>query len=242
MPKLSMKAAQAVKMPSDIVSFKSVRKGTIATAPGSAQAFESAVVGVTLRFMVEKSCPFYYRIDEVFEKQSNVEPLSHTTIPEQESHDVDWDDEDDVSLPGNLEVIRASDADSDPLTHNANQGPLSLAFELTHDELQLLDPDLLPLPSAAEHDEPILGSAATTTTRTSRYSGTPPSLASSDKPKSILRSDAKGVDKTNNAKRRDFASVYTDASNMRLEVSAKRLKKDLALKKSSSSNQITPPV
>ncbi|GMF39745.1 unnamed protein product [Phytophthora fragariaefolia] len=40
----SMKAATAVKMPSDTVSFKSVRKGTIATASGSGQAFKAAVV------------------------------------------------------------------------------------------------------------------------------------------------------------------------------------------------------
>ncbi|GMF48160.1 unnamed protein product [Phytophthora fragariaefolia] len=224
MPKLSMKSAWAVKMPSDTVSFKSAGKAyaysrkrrvddhhvqqwspavcqsrwtlhfkrykktrdQLNNQTGFGLTEEMRAQGVTLRFTVEKSYRFYYRINEVFGGQSNVEPLSHTTIPEQEDHDVDWDDEDDVSLPGNLEVSRTPDADSHPLAHNTTQEPPWLDFGLTHDKLQLLDPDFLPLPSAAEPDEPISGSAAATTTRTSR--------------------------------------VYTDAANMRLEFSAKRLK------------------
>ncbi|GMF45946.1 unnamed protein product [Phytophthora fragariaefolia] len=177
MPKISMKVAQAVKIPSDTVSVKSVHKGIIATASGSAQAPEAAVIversmtlktsntskvtknaesfnivhastksnkpkfshttDVQLRAMVEwLEIPANYKIItgqaatgrsvahgigvtkiEGFGRMANVwravEPLSHTTIPEQEDHDVDWGDEDDVSLPGNLEVSRAPDADSD---------------------------------------------------------------------------------------------------------------------------------
>ncbi|GMF54308.1 unnamed protein product [Phytophthora fragariaefolia] len=140
-----MKAVQAVEMPSDTVSSKSVLKGIITTSPATAQAFE-ATMGVersktsktSNTQKATKNAESFNIAHATTNLVSNVEPLSQSTIPEQEDHDVDWDNEDDVSLSEHLDVSQTPDADSDPLTHNTTLEPPSLDFGLAHDDLHLI--------------------------------------------------------------------------------------------------------
>ncbi|POM64098.1 Hypothetical protein PHPALM_20423 [Phytophthora palmivora] len=111
--------------------------------------------GMTLEDMVEKACPYFYRLDALFGEQSNVEPSSHTVEPECEEGDNVWGRDVDVSIPDNEEASVNTDEE----------------FTVQRD-----------------------------------------------------------ADKANNPKRRDFASIYTEAAEKRLQLSEKCLRQDIALK------------
>ncbi|KAE8892414.1 hypothetical protein PF005_g12747 [Phytophthora fragariae] len=158
--------------------------------------------GITLEAMVNKSCPYYYRLDKIFCEQSNVEPSSHTVEPEMEEGDACWGLDSSVDISCNEEVFRSPDGEApvqqDP-EHEA--GDLLLNFELPVDV------------SAAELMPPIESVMTTTseasagTAPTSASLPSLPSLATRDRIAAVQNGDAQGVDKANNAKRRDFGSI-----------------------------------
>ncbi|OWY91916.1 hypothetical protein PHMEG_00039282, partial [Phytophthora megakarya] len=212
---------------------------------------EMYALGYTLRDAVEKACPHYYRLNNICGEQSNVEPNSHTTAPVSEESGDDNDDADswdfglDASLPDNEDVSASTDEEAAPARSNAT--PPSLEFSIPNG---LSETDLAaaivdtssPTTSVQAAVSPVTSStqpaAASTTTRVEAASSrrntssrpSLPSLASHDNPVSAQSGDARGVEKAENAKRRDFASIYTEASEKRLEFSEKRMRQDIAFK------------
>eukprot|EP00644_Phytophthora_capsici_P019519 jgi/Phyca11/133584/e_gw1.572.3.1 len=167
--------------------------------------------GVTVEDMVEKACPYFYRIDRIFGEQANVQPVSHTTVPEPEEDDTHWNAESDVSLPGNDEVSPSPDE--------------TVATLHSHVELDSCSA-IGPTPASAT-----VFDACSTRSPAEPLAASTPCLASVASTRAVIRGEEKGVDKANTAKRRDFASIYTEASDKRLEFNEKRLKEDIALKK-----------
>ncbi|OWY99872.1 hypothetical protein PHMEG_00029050 [Phytophthora megakarya] len=185
--------------------------------------------GVTVEAMVEESCPYFYRIDEVFGEQANVNPVSQTDVPELEEDEHNWAFDNDVSLTGNPEVNPTPAVDVDtledpPSTSNDDFNLPSLEYELPPGGTSA---------SSESHPSMTRGHPHVDNAQTAPRStpNSAPSLVSLTSPEAALRGETKGVDKANNAKRRDFASIYTETSTKRLEFSQKRLKEDIALKK-----------
>ncbi|POM63014.1 hypothetical protein PHPALM_27763 [Phytophthora palmivora] len=154
--------------------------------------------GMTLEDMVEKACPYFYRLDALLGEQSNVEPSSHAVEPECEEGDNVWGRDMGVSIPDNEEASVNTDEeftvqrDADYVNtykQDLNQNANNVAFVIST-----------------------------------------PFTSVTWQPDTVHSGDARGVDKANNAKRRDFASIYTEAAEKRLQLSEKRLRQDFALK------------
>ncbi|KAG6616743.1 uncharacterized protein IUM83_17918 [Phytophthora cinnamomi] len=183
----------------------------------------------------------------MFGEQSNVEPNSHTTAPVSEESGDDNDDADawdfgvDASLPGNEEVSASTDEEATPTRSNVT--PPSSKFSVP-DGLSETDlaADIVDASTASATVQAAVSPAtpstqATAASSTSAEAAAPrrnassrpslPSLASGYNPVSARSGDARGVEKAENAKRRDFASIYTEASEKRLEFSEKRMRQDL---------------
>ncbi|KAE9059750.1 hypothetical protein PF006_g31801 [Phytophthora fragariae] len=142
-----------------------------------------------------------------------------------EDGDAYWGLDSSVDISCNEEVFRSPDGEA-PVQHDPDHeaGDLLLNFELPIDV------------SAAELMPPIESVVTTTseasasTTPTSASLPSLPSLATRDRIAEVQNGDAQGVDKANNAKRRDFGSIYTEAADKRLQLSEKRMRLDLELR------------
>ncbi|POM77120.1 Hypothetical protein PHPALM_5543 [Phytophthora palmivora] len=165
--------------------------------------------GMTLEDMVEKACPYFYRLDALFGEQSNVEPSSHTVEPECEEGDNVWGRDVDVSIPDNEEASVNTDEE---FTVQRDAVRRNRTYTSNRDYINTYKQDL------------------NKSTNNVVFVISTPFTSVTWQPRHCAQRKSRHPKSEHTTKRRDFASIYTEAAEKRLQLSEKRLRQDFALK------------
>ncbi|OWZ17744.1 hypothetical protein PHMEG_0008261 [Phytophthora megakarya] len=177
--------------------------------------------GKTVEDLAEESCPCFGRIDKLFGGNSNVTPPSEMSGP---YNDADW-----FPISDGWTANRNSSADKgeqDEVDAGSSQSDVASQIDEEHENI---DPNIQPITQSRQTVSMVNPSTTTqNSTEKQKPSAKTKSQKSAAKTMATKAADAKGVGKAMNYKRKDFGSVYTEASKKRQAFNEQKFKRSFS--------------
>ncbi|KAF4127815.1 hypothetical protein GN958_ATG23046 [Phytophthora infestans] len=182
---------------------------------------EMVAKGMTVDDLAEESCPCFHRIDALFGAKSNVAPPSEMSEPSYD--DADWFPvRENISDKTNIDRCNSMTSSQNSTVNDAGYDQENVSpnaqKSAAYRPLNLIN--------TTEQDHTSQQPTMATIAKPTAKKSTPATktFKSAAKTKATTAAETKGVDKAMCYKRKDFGSVYTEASKKRQAFNEKKLK------------------